>query len=79
MFLGSILAVNVSADTRYWAGVGGSGIGDFNVPGNWQQGAVPGASRSLDIGRFLTSYIDAIPPLQKPSIFLCLGRKHYSL
>jgi len=40
---------------------------------------LPQNARSLDIGRFLTSYIDAIPPPQKPSIFLCLGRKYCSL
>ena len=37
-----LLAVGGKADNIYWTGAGGSGVGDFNVPSNWQQDRVPG-------------------------------------
>jgi autotransporter-associated beta strand protein/T5SS/PEP-CTERM-associated repeat protein len=39
-----VLAIQGVADNRHWQGAGGSGVGDFEVPTNWQQGSVPGAA-----------------------------------
>ena len=40
----SVAAVCGMAENRHWQGVGSSGVGDFEVPTNWQQGSVPGVA-----------------------------------
>jgi autotransporter-associated beta strand protein len=54
MLLAGLNHVAVAANL-HWKGVGGSGVGDFNVPANWQEGAVPGPA-DFAIIKNLASY-----------------------
>jgi len=38
----AVVAIRGMAENRHWQGVSSSGVGDFEVPTNWQQGSVPG-------------------------------------
>jgi len=40
--LAGLLAANGQISTNRWQGVGGSGVGDFDEPTNWNIGQVPG-------------------------------------
>ena len=40
----SLLAVQGVADFLYWQGVGGSGVGEYDVPSNWTSNSVPTAA-----------------------------------